>query len=61
MSLATDGNTIYTYSELTRTGGNYVPFPDPRHHEIKLDSIQSACRVSVCFLHLYQVWHNAAM
>lgn len=30
------GNAIYTYSEFTRTGGNYVPFPDPRHFEIRL-------------------------
>jgi hypothetical protein len=33
------GNAIYTYSEFTRTGGNYVPFPDPRHYEIKLDDL----------------------
>lgn len=33
------GNAIYIYSEFTRTGGNYVPFPDPRHFEIKLDDL----------------------
>jgi hypothetical protein len=33
------GNAIYTYSEFTRTGGNYVPFPDPRHYEIRLDDL----------------------
>jgi len=33
------GNAIYIYSEFTRTGGNYVPFPDPRHYEIKLDDL----------------------
>lgn len=33
------GNAIYTYSEFTRTGGNYVAFPDPRHHEIRLDDL----------------------
>lgn len=33
------GNAIYTYSEFTRTGGNYVAFPDPRHHEIKLTDL----------------------
>ncbi|GLR64965.1 class I SAM-dependent DNA methyltransferase [Marinospirillum insulare] len=33
------GNAIYTYSEFTRTGGNYVAYPDPRHHEIKLDDL----------------------
>lgn len=33
------GNAIYTYSEFSRTGGNYVPFPDPRHYEIRLDDL----------------------
>lgn len=33
------GNAIYIYSEFTRTGGNYVPFPDPRHYEIRLDDL----------------------
>lgn len=33
------GNAIYIYSEFTRTGGNYVPFPDPRHFEIKLEDL----------------------
>lgn len=33
------GNAIYTYSEFTRSGGNYVPFPDPRHYEIRLDDL----------------------
>lgn len=33
------GNAIYTYSEFTRTGGNYVAFPDPRHHEIRMDDL----------------------
>lgn len=33
------GNAIYTYSEFTRTGGNYVPFPDPRHYEIRLEDL----------------------
>lgn len=35
------GNAIYTYSEFTRTGGNYVPFPDPRHYEIRLDDLHN--------------------
>lgn len=35
------GNAIYIYSEFTRSGGNYVPFPDPRHHEIRLDDLHS--------------------
>ena len=33
------GNAIYTFSEFTRTGGNYVPFPDPRSYEIRLDDL----------------------
>ncbi|HBX37865.1 MAG TPA: SAM-dependent methyltransferase [Pseudohongiella sp.] len=33
------GNAIYTFSEFTRSGGNYVPFPDPRHYEIRLDDL----------------------
>nr|WP_228703947.1 DNA methyltransferase [Marinobacter nauticus] len=33
------GNAIYTYAEFSRTGGNYVPFPDPRHYEIRLDDL----------------------
>jgi hypothetical protein len=33
------GNAIYTFSEFTRTGGNYVPFPDPRRYEISLDDL----------------------
>lgn len=35
------GNALYTYSEFTRTGGNYVPFPDPRRYEIRLDDLHS--------------------
>ncbi|GHD51528.1 hypothetical protein SAMN05216429_10824 [Marinobacter persicus] len=33
------GNAIYLYSEFTRTGGNYVPFPDPRHYEVRLEDL----------------------
>ena len=33
------GNAIYTYSEFTRTGGNYVPFPDPRRYVIRLGDL----------------------
>jgi len=35
------GNAIYIYSEFTRTGGNYVPFPDPRHYEIRLSDLHN--------------------
>ena len=33
------GHCIELYSEFTRTGGNYVPFPDPRTHRILLDEL----------------------
>jgi len=33
------GNAIYLFSEFSRTGGNYVAYPDPRHHEIRLDDL----------------------
>lgn len=35
------GNAIYLYSEFSRTGGNYVAFPDPRRHEIRLDDLHN--------------------
>jgi hypothetical protein len=30
------GNVIELYAEFTRTGGTYVPFPDPRSHRLRL-------------------------
>src|SRR5690554_688639 len=30
------GHRIELYSEFSRSGGSYVPFPDPRNHRIKL-------------------------
>lgn len=33
------GNAIYLFSEFQRNGGRYTQFPDPRHHEIKLDDL----------------------
>ena len=30
------GNVIQVFSEFSRTGGNYIPYPDPRSHQIKL-------------------------
>jgi len=33
------GNAIYLFAEFSRTGGNYVAYPDPRHHEIRLDDL----------------------
>lgn len=34
------GHTIELYSEFTRTGGNYIPFPDPRSHRIRLRDLE---------------------
>ena len=44
------GYCIDLFSEFTRTGGNYVPFPDPRSHRILLehlrrDEVQERLRV----------------
>jgi len=33
------GHSIELYSEFTRSGGNYVPFPDPRSHRIQLNEL----------------------
>lgn len=33
------GHCIEVYSEFTRTGGAYVPFPDPRSHRIMMDDL----------------------
>lgn len=35
------GNFIELYAEFTRTGGNYVPFPDPRSYRIRLADLRS--------------------
>ena len=34
------GNTIELYSEFTRSGGNYVPFPDPHSYRLTLDALR---------------------
>ena len=34
------GNTIELYSEFTRSGGNYVPFPDPHSYRLTLDDLR---------------------
>jgi len=36
------GHSIELYSEFTRTGGTYVPFPDPRSHRILLARLSDA-------------------
>lgn len=34
------GQRIELYSEFSRSGGTYVPFPDPRSHRIRLDDLR---------------------
>ncbi len=46
------GNTIALYSEFSRTGGNYIPFPDPSTYRLKLADLHDA---NVRHL-LRQVW-----
>ncbi|MCB9444835.1 MAG: class I SAM-dependent DNA methyltransferase, partial [Ardenticatenaceae bacterium] len=36
------GATIALYSEFTRSGGNYVPFPDPNSYRLTLDDLHDA-------------------
>lgn len=36
------GNVIELYSEFTRSGATYTPFPDPRSHRIALSSLVNA-------------------
>lgn len=34
------GHVIEVFSEFTRSGGTYTPFPDPRSHRIKLEDLR---------------------
>ncbi len=34
------GNVIELYAEFTRSGGTYVPFPDPRSHRLRLADLR---------------------
>jgi len=34
------GNTFALYSEFSRTGGNYIPFPDPQSYRLQLDDLK---------------------
>ena len=33
------GRSIALYAEFSRSGGNYIPFPDPAHYRISLDDL----------------------
>ncbi|HUF21444.1 MAG TPA: type IIL restriction-modification enzyme MmeI, partial [Burkholderiales bacterium] len=35
------GNAVELYSEFSRSGATYTPFPDPRSHRIRLDDLRS--------------------
>lgn len=34
------GRSIELYAEFTRSGGTYVPYPDPQHHRIRIESLR---------------------
>ena len=36
------GQSIALYAEFSRSGGNYIPFPDPAHYRISLDDLADA-------------------
>lgn len=48
------GSRIELYSEFSRSGATYIPFPDPRSHRITLDEL----RAEVVRDRLRQVWLN---
>jgi hypothetical protein len=50
--IADVGNVLEIYADFTRSGATYTPFPDPRHHRIKLaDLADEAIRER-----LRQIW-----
>jgi hypothetical protein len=46
------GHVIELYSDFSRSGATYVPFPDPRSHRIRLDHLRDATQRA----RLRQVW-----
>jgi hypothetical protein len=48
------GNVIQLFSEFSRTGGNYIPFPDPRSHQITLHDLRDETTLD----RLRQIWTN---
>ncbi len=48
------GNVIQLFSEFSRTGGNYIPFPDPRSHQITLHDLRDETNLD----RLRQIWTN---
>jgi hypothetical protein len=48
------GRSLELYAEFSRSGGTYVPFPDPGHHRIRLEDL----RDSTIQQRLHQLWHH---
>ena len=38
------GHSVELYSEFSRTGGDYVPFPDPQNHRVMLEDLRSEAK-----------------
>ena len=47
------GHSIELYSEFTRSGATYMPFPDPRSHRIALDDLR---KPEICGKRLRPIW-----
>ncbi len=48
------GNVLEIYADFTRSGATYTPFPDPRHHRIKLADLSDEAIRDV----LRKIWLN---
>ena len=48
------GRSLELYAEFSRSGGTYVPFPDPGHHRIRLDDL----RIPEIQERLYYLWQQ---
>ncbi|MFY7940972.1 MAG: type IIL restriction-modification enzyme MmeI, partial [Burkholderiaceae bacterium] len=48
------GQVIQLFAEFSRTGGNYIPFPDPRSHQITLHDLRDEKNLD----RLRQIWTN---
>lgn len=48
------GRSLEFYAEFTRSGGTYVPYPDPGHHRIRLTDLRKPAIQE----RLFKLWHN---
>lgn len=48
------GRSLELYAEFSRSGGSYVPYPDPGHHRIRLEDLRNL----EIQQRLFQLWHN---